>query len=83
MLDKYCDIKNEFDNGYKKYSKGLEQLSDAVDEVRENAGQTLEDLIGDRIGGPIGSAIGGAIGSFFGLFAGAAQRAEVKRILRG
>jgi len=40
-------------------------------------------LVGDRIAGPLGIVVGMGIGSFFGLFAGAAQRAEVKRILRG
>lgn len=44
MLDKYQRIKDEFDNGDKKFSNELNNFSIAVDEIRENAGQTLEDI---------------------------------------
>lgn len=44
MLDKYQKIKDEFDEGEKKFSSELENFSNAVDEIHDHAGNTLNDL---------------------------------------
>lgn len=81
----------------KRIAALMEELESIKEELRQLKGDTEESayegeklshemngmLMGDRIAGPLGSVIGLGIGSFFGLFAGAAQRAEVKRISRG
>ena len=44
MLDKYQKIKDEFEDSEKKFSSELEKFSNAVDEIHEHAGKTLNDL---------------------------------------
>lgn len=44
MLDKYQNIKNEFDKGEKTFSKELKNLSKAVDEVHERSEQVIKDI---------------------------------------
>ncbi len=44
MLDKYKDIKDEFDEGEKKFSAELNAFSNAVDEIHDHAEKTLNDL---------------------------------------
>lgn len=44
MLDKYQRIKDEFNEGEKKFSNELRNFSNAVDEVSDHAGKTLKDL---------------------------------------
>ena len=44
MLDKYQKIKDEFEDGEKKFSSELEKFSNSVDEIHEHAGKTLNDL---------------------------------------
>ena len=40
MLDKYQRIKDEFDEGEKKFSNQLANFSNEVDEIRGHSGQT-------------------------------------------
>lgn len=44
MLDKYQKIKDEFDDGEKKFSSELENFSNAVDEIHNHAKKTLNDF---------------------------------------
>lgn len=44
MLDKYQKIKDEFDAGEKKYSSELNNFANAVDEIHNHVGKTLEDI---------------------------------------
>ena len=44
MLDKYQRIKDEFDEGEKKFSSELVNFSNAVDEIHDHARETLNDL---------------------------------------
>ena len=44
MLDKYKDISDEFNRGDEKFSSELKALSDAVEEIRNHAFYTLEDI---------------------------------------
>ena len=44
MLDKYESISNQFKNGEKKFSSELRKMFDAVDEIREHADLTLNDI---------------------------------------
>lgn len=45
MLDKYQSIKDEFDNGEKKFASGFKDFSNAVDKMRNHVGETLEDVM--------------------------------------
>ncbi len=44
MIDKYQNIKDEYNKGEKKFSDNIVKLSSAVDEVNDNAKQKLDDL---------------------------------------
>ena len=44
MLDRYQKIKDEFDEGEKKFSSELENFSNAVNEIHDHAEKTLNDL---------------------------------------